>query len=57
MTLYKDSYPLQDRYNFPTTEKHESPCMSEFWRSQPIRQGKVRDEIDFDEKEDEDDLC
>jgi len=31
--------------------------MSEFWRNQPIRQGKKRDEIDFDEKEDEDDLC
>lgn len=53
MTLFIDSFPPKSAYNFPTTVKHESPCMSEYWRAQPIRQGIKRDEIDFDEKCDE----
>lgn len=53
MTLYKDTYPPLSNYTIPSTSKHESPCMSPYWRSQPIRQGKQRDEIDFEERIDE----
>lgn len=53
---YKMTYPTPDKYNFPSTPVHESPCMSEYWRAQPIRQGKVREEIDFDYIEEDDEL-
>lgn len=36
--------------------KHESPCMDQYWRAQPIRQGKVREEIDTDYIEEDDEL-
>jgi hypothetical protein len=41
---YKMTYPGPEAYHFPAGTKHESPCMSEYWRSQPIRQGKKKEE-------------
>jgi len=37
-------YPGKEAYHFPEGSSHESPCMSPYWRSQPIRQGKKRTE-------------
>jgi len=53
MTLYVNTFPPQSAYNMADRPKHESPCMDQYWRAQPIRQGKVREEIDYDEKDDE----
>jgi hypothetical protein len=41
-------YPEFKAYNLEGTPVHLSPCMDPYWRSQPIRQGKVRDEHNFD---------
>ncbi len=41
---YKMTYPGPEAYHFPTSTKHNSPCMDSFWRSQPIRQGKKKEE-------------
>ena len=32
-------------YHFPSGPQQNSPCMSAFWRAQPIRKGIVREEI------------
>lgn len=50
---FQMKYPGKDAYHFPTGPKHESPCMSSFWRAQEIRQGIMREEIDRDEKPEE----
>lgn len=47
MKAYKMTYPGKEAYHFPSGVSHTSPCMSSFWRSQPIRQGNIRDELDF----------
>lgn len=41
---YKIKYPGLDAYHFPTKKSNDSPCMDPVWRSQPIRQGKKREE-------------
>lgn len=46
MTLYKDTYPGLEAYHFPTGPSNVSPCMSNYWRNQPIRQGKPREDDD-----------
>jgi len=53
MTLYKDTFPPKSAYNMEDRTKHESPCMDPHWIAQPIRQGKAREEIDFDVKPEE----
>jgi len=54
---FQMSYPSLDHYVIPTKGFPLSPCMSEYWRSKPVRQGLTRDEIDFEEKtEDSDDF-
>jgi hypothetical protein len=52
---FQMKYPGKEAYNMEgvTRIKHESPCMSSFWRSQEIRQGNVREETDRDEKPEE----
>ena len=52
---FKIKHPCPEAYNFPAGPSHESPCMSPYWRSQPIRQGKIRDEIEHEEKPEESD--
>lgn len=52
---FKMKYPEFKAYHLPAGPSHESPCMDPFWRSQPIRQGKVRDEHDFELKPVEED--
>jgi len=47
------NYPGQDSYVFPAGPSHNSPCMDSYWRSQPIRSGICRDEVEHDEKPDE----
>jgi hypothetical protein len=49
---FKITYPGLSAYHFPTTPQHLSPCLDPFFRTQPIRQGKQRDEHDFEDKED-----
>ena len=39
-TNYKPKYPGPEYYNlvnYSTKSKHESPCMSSFWRKIPMR--------------------
>lgn len=50
---FRIKYPEITAYNLGGTPVHTSPCMDSYWRSQPIRQGKVRDEWDFELKPDE----
>jgi hypothetical protein len=45
---YQMKYSSKEAYNMEDRPKHTSPCMDPYWRSQPIRQGKVREEHDFD---------
>ncbi|AKB37379.1 hypothetical protein MSSAC_2789 [Methanosarcina siciliae C2J] len=52
---FKMKYPEFKAYHFPSGPVHNSPCMDPYWRSLPIREGKVRDEWDFDLKSAEDD--
>jgi hypothetical protein len=52
---FRMKYPELKAYNIPLTPVHESPCMSEYWRSQPIRPGKARDEIEHADYVEEDD--
>lgn len=42
--VYQMEYPGLDAYHFPVGVQHTSPCMSSFWRGQPIRQGKMKEE-------------
>jgi len=56
MTLYVDTFPPKSAYNMTDRPKHESPCMSEYWRAQPIRPGKQREELDTDYIEEDDEL-
>jgi len=35
---FQMEYPGTEAYHFPAGIKHESPCMSSYWRSIPIRQ-------------------
>lgn len=53
---YKMTYPGPEAYHFPSGPSHTSPCMSAFWRAQPIRTGKPREEFEHDEKPEEDEL-
>lgn len=53
---FKIQFPGPEGYHFPAGPSHNSPCMDPYWRSQPIRQGKAREEPDFDLKPDEEDL-
>lgn len=52
-TPYKN--PGESHYHFPTGKADLSPCMSDFWRSQPIRQGKKIIDTEHDEKTEEED--
>ena len=52
---FKMKYPEFKAYNLEGSPVHLSPCMDPYWRSQPIRQGKVREEHDFDLKSMEED--
>jgi len=47
------SYPSLDHYVIPAGQCPLSPCMSNYWRIPPVRQGLTRDEIDFDIKPEE----
>lgn len=53
---YKSRYPGMDSYHIPVNKPHGSPCMSPFWRAQPIRKGKTREEFDFELKIDEEEV-
>ena len=46
---FQETVPKKSAYHFPTGPTHESPCMDPYWRSQPIRQGISRDEIEHEE--------
>lgn len=52
---YQRKYPGFETYVLEGSPVHTSPCMDPHWRSQPIRQGKARDEHDFELKPDEED--
>ena len=52
---FKMKYPEFSEYGLEGSPVHTSPCMDPFWRSQPIRHGKTRDEWDFELKPDEED--
>lgn len=42
---------LEEGYHTPAGPSHNSPCMDQYWRSLPIRQGKRREEeIEHEEK-------
>jgi len=36
---FKMEYHGREAYHFSENIAHESPCMSEYWRRQPIRSG------------------
>lgn len=46
-------YPGPEAYHFPAGPSHISPCMSDHWRSIPIRQGTKRQDPEHDEKPEE----
>ena len=48
-------YPEFKAYNPEGSPVHNSPCMDPFWRSQPIGEGKAREEHDFELKPVEED--
>ena len=50
---YRINYQSKESYVFPAGPSHNSPCMDSYWRSQPIRSGICRDEVEHDEKPDE----
>jgi hypothetical protein len=37
-------YPGPEAYHFPSGPSHNSPCMDQYWRAQPIRQSELREE-------------
>lgn len=41
---FQMEYPGPEAYHFPEGPKHESPCMSSYWRRIPIRQGIKKEE-------------
>lgn len=41
---YQTKYPGPEAYHFPSGPSHNSPCMDEYWRGQPIRQGIKRED-------------
>jgi hypothetical protein len=41
---YQMKYPGQEAYHFPSGPSHNSPCMDQYWRAQPIRQSEPREE-------------
>lgn len=49
MAAFKMTYPGPEAYTFTTNPKHESPCMSSYWRSiqteRDMKGYNVRDEI------------
>lgn len=53
--MYQMKYPGKDHYVMTTNTVYLSPCMSEYWRSQPRRQGKAREDHDTDTKSEEPD--
>lgn len=50
---YRTRYPGIEGYNLENPIKHNSPCMDSYWRSQPIRAGKKREDYDHDTKPEE----
>jgi hypothetical protein len=51
----KLKYPEFTAYNLEGSTVHNSPCMNLFWKPPEPRQGKSRDEWDFELKHDEED--
>lgn len=49
-TNFKMKYLGPESIHFPTGPSHTSPCMSRYWRAQPVRTGIVRDEIEHEDK-------
>ncbi len=41
---FERELPDEKAYHFSNGPKHESPCMSSYWRSIPIRQGQKKEE-------------
>lgn len=41
---YQMPYPGPEAYHFPSGPSHNSPCMDQYWRAQPIRQSEPREE-------------
>ncbi|MDM7917945.1 MAG: hypothetical protein QUS12_02100 [Methanosarcina sp.] len=52
---FKIKYPEFTAYNLEGSTVHNSPCMNPFWKPPEPRQGKSRDEWDFELKHDEED--
>lgn len=51
---FKIKYPGLEGYHFPEGRTYNSPCMDSYWRAQPIRQGKKREEeIEHEEKQED----
>jgi len=50
---YKMKYPGRGAYHFPSGPSHNSPCMDQYWRAQPIRQSEPREDCYEEEEEDE----
>jgi len=46
-------YPGKEAYHFSAGPSHLSPCMSSYWHSIPIRQGKKITDTEHDEKPEE----
>lgn len=54
---YKMSYPGPEAYHFPSGPSHNSPCMDQYWRAQPIRQSEPRkEESELEDCYEEDDV-
>ena len=41
---FQMKYPGPEAYHFPSGPSHNSPCMDQYWRAQPIRQSELREE-------------
>lgn len=41
---FQMTYPGTEAYHFSSGPRHDSPCMSKYWRRQPIREGKRKEE-------------